>query len=137
MTQSQIQCELMPIAPMAQIFFSDNEYAVMSEESAKQTHSWLKWIMRIFGLWGWSKKFQCDDFALVWLGLHNLRHAKAKNSNSEGVAAGILWYKKEGIIPHAVNIIRTENGWKALEPQTNEIFELTNEEKLSAWFVLL
>lgn len=137
MTAASIQNELVKVAPLAQIFFSDEEYAIMSEESSKGTFKWLKWVLKIFGIWGWSKKFQCDDFALVWLGLHNLRHAKAKASNKEGVAAGILWYKKDGKIPHAINIIRTESGWKALEPQTNEIFELTDEEKLSAWLVLL
>ena len=136
MTDGEIRNELFEITPYAQMFFSDAEYDIMSEKSTKQTFTWLKWIMRIFGLWGWSKKFQCDDFALVWQGLHNLRHAKSRGSNLESVASGILWYKKGGTEPHAINIIRTETGWFGLEPQNNEIFKLTKEEGESAWLVL-
>lgn len=137
MNRQELLSSLIKQFPYAYFGLSDDEYASMTEASYLKTGKYLKWIMRLFGIFNWTKKFQCDDFALVWAGMNNLRHAKGQGSAKEGVLSGIVWYKKDGELPHAVNIIYGENGWRGLEPQTNEIFEFTQEERESVWLVLM
>lgn len=137
MNNTELFNDLVVRFPYSPIYTSDKTYSVMEESSFLATSKYMKWILRIFGIFGWRDKFDCDDFALLWKMLTSLRHAKAKDGASQGVACGIVWYK-DSITgsDHAINYVKTENGWKAFEPQTEEFFDLSEEERASAWFVL-
>lgn len=130
--------ELADLFPSARINFADETYAAMTAKSFLKTSSYIKWILKIFGIFGWRDKFDCDDFAMIWKLFASLRHAKSLGGKSEGIACGIIWYIKDiSGGGHAVNLVRTENGWQAFEPQTEEFFELSKSERESVWFVLL
>lgn len=135
MTSAELRTEIVKLFPYVAANIADNSYAVLTRESFLKTSKYVKWILKIFGIFGWRERFDCDDFAFLWKMLTSLRHAKAKNGQSEGVACGIIWYMK-GDVGHAINFVKTEEGWKAFEPQTEEFFDLTDEEIESVWFVL-
>lgn len=137
MTKSEVMEQMKSFFPYMSGKFADESYAVMTEDSFLKTSPYMTWIMREFGISGWEKKFDCDDFALLWKMLTSLRHAKAQGGTSEGVACGIVWYVKDGgQTSHAVNIVKTERGWQMFEPQTEEFITLSKTERESVWLVL-
>ena len=137
MTRNELTEEIKEFFPYMSGKFADESYAVMTEDSFLNTSTYMKWILRVFGILGWQKKFDCDDFALLWKMLTSLRHAKAKAGTSEGVACGVLWYVIDGTqTSHAVNIVKTERGWQVFDPQTEEFISLTQKERESVWLVL-
>lgn len=136
MTREALQNELFSIFPRHIVpYLSDKSYAILSSKSFLQTSKYVKWLLKIFGILGWRKRFDCDDFAIIWKLFTSLRHARSKNGQSEGVACGIIWYIK-GDVGHAINFVKTEEGWKAFDPQEEVFFDLTEEERSSVWFVL-
>ncbi len=138
MDKIDIYNELKDLFPSARINFADTTYSIMTAKSFLKTSSYVKWILKIFGIFGWREKFDCDDFAMIWKMFVSLRHAKSIAGKSEGVACGIIWYIRDvSGGGHAVNLVRTECGWQAFEPQREEFFELSKKERESVWFVLL
>ena len=137
MTKSELMEQMKSFFPYMSGKFADESYAVMTEDSFLKTSTYMRWIMRVFGILGWEKKFDCDDFALLWKMLTSLRHAKAKEGTSEGVACGVIWYvQDDSQTGHAVNIVKTERGWQMFEPQTEEFITLSKAERESVWLVL-
>lgn len=137
MTSAELRTEIVKLFPYVPANIADNSYAVLTRESFLKTSKYMKWILRVFNILGWSEKFDCDDFALLWKMLTSLRHAKSKGGESEGVACGVIWYTRDSSGGgHAVNFVKTENGWSAFEPQTGEFFELSQRERESVCFVL-
>lgn len=137
MTKNDLSLEMVDLFPFAPAYLSDDTYALMEEASFLKTSPYMKWILRIFNTCGWKEKFDCDDFAMLWKILTSLRHSKSKIGESQGVACGIVWFRQEiSGIGHAINIVKTENGWRMFDPQSEQFIDLSEKERKSAWFVL-
>ena len=137
MTSEELKNEVFKILPFVSANIADSSYAVMTKESFMETSKYMKWLLSVFNVFGWEAKFDCDDFAMTWKMMTSLRHAKASQGRSEGVACGVVWYVSDKTgNGHAINLVKTEDGWEFFEPQTAEFVKLSDEERTSVCFVL-
>jgi len=80
-----------------------------------------------------SSDFDCDDFAVFFVALANLRYFKAKFHDAKPAASLALaeyWYRPDGSATgHAVVLALTERGPVFIEPQTGAEITLTESER--------
>lgn len=100
----------------------DDRYNTTSVQSMQ---SFLKtWLVKYVV---WSKKFDCDNFADIFMG-----YAKLTNPSQ---AVGKIWVIQPGNLRHALNFfVFYENKayqWAYIEPQTAEVMRLTDSSVLN------
>lgn len=82
------------------------------------------WIIKFVR---WSKRFDCDNFADIFMGW-----AKFTNPTQ---AVGKVWVLQESGYRHALNFFVYHEagmfGWAYIEPQTGEIYHLTNKKVIN------
>lgn len=124
---------------ISKIFATDKTYSIPHSEWLRTTfydffHAWLQKKE----LQKWKPNHDCDNFSFLFRTFGQIAHAKSTDPNfSEGVAIGVIFYKKEGRFGHAINVAITEKGVIWIEPQNGKFLDLTQEEIQSIYFVLL
>lgn len=73
-----------------------------------------------------ADSFDCDDYALVSMGMARLMHGKNRTGSS--LALGYFQYIDRVIGHHAINFALTESGVVFLEPQSGLTLDLTDNE---------
>lgn len=133
------------------VHFADADYAIPSLKYLTEDFpSWWKNKLLERGLGTWEPTWDCDDFA--WTLFTDIRwaHYNTKQSNSEGIAVGVIYYmsgarEEDGSGGgHAINtaIVGTGSSRRIvfLEPQRaaqglNPEITLTPYELESVWFL--
>lgn len=89
----------------------------------------------------WDRRFDCNRFAGLWIGLAQARYAVEQWHNKaapQALALAEVWYRPEGAAPgvgHAIVAAVTESGLVFIEPQTGAVVTLTPGELASRYFV--
>ena len=91
----------------------------------------------MWGLKGYTFKFQCNHFATLFAALAKVSHAKSPASEGESPAVGEFWYVKDKEGAHAINlvVVNTAHGLATafIEPQTGQKLILTPHEVASCF----
>lgn len=142
-----VEAELKAEFPNACVQVSDKDYQVMADASVSGwAWRFFTWVLTFFKiprradnahLPKWLRKFQCEDFSVVYIAIVLLIHARAWASSAEGVYVGLIFHKARSGVGHVVLFKRNRKGIVAFEPQTREFYQFTREEKASAWLVVL
>lgn len=108
----------------------------------------LHWLQGLFWEWfraarwshnldRWTRKNDCDNFARAYAQAAQDCHAGSHGSDAEALAVGEYFYQKAGAGGHA--IVAAFVGDPAelvfIEPQSNQLLDLTPAERASAFFV--
>jgi len=89
----------------------------------------------------WDRRFDCNRFAALWIGLAHARYAAEQWHSStapQALALAEVWYRPDGASPgtgHAVVAALTEQGLLYIEPQTGTRVQLSAAERASVYFV--
>lgn len=89
----------------------------------------------------WDRKFDCNRFAALWIGLAHARYAVEQwhsRQAPQALALAEVWYRPDGASPgtgHAIVAAVTESGLLYIEPQTGAIVHLSAAERASVYFV--
>lgn len=142
-----VRAELQAEFPNATLQVSDRNYQIMDGASIRgQAWEMFTWLLTHYrvprrpdrpDLPEWQHKFQCEDFSVVILSIILLMHWRAAASSAEGVYAGLVFHRTRQGEGHVVLVIRRRGGLMAYEPQANEFYHFTQEEKESSWLVVL
>lgn len=135
--------------PGAQVVLQDNSYNVVTEESVVSFASELREDLRANG-YHYSRRWDCDDFALQALALARRKHAEAARQGfvglAEGPLVGLLHFDCSGGAHAALAIYlcglpswgpAIESWeWYVFEPQTGKLRMMTDAERRSTTFFL-
>lgn len=89
----------------------------------------------------WDRRFDCNRFAALWIGLAQARYAVEQWHSKvapQALALGEVWYRPDGAPPgtgHAIVAAVTDAGPLFIEPQTGAIVHLSASERRSIYFV--
>jgi len=89
----------------------------------------------------WDRKFDCNRFAGLWIGLAQVRYAVEQWHSStapQALALAEVWYRPDGApanVGHAIVAAATEVGLLYVEPQTGSLVTLSAAERASIYFV--
>jgi len=79
----------------------------------------------------WKAKWDCDNFAATYYVFAQMCHFKSEREE-QGIAVGMLFYHQANGGGHVINLVITEKGLTAIEPQTGDEVRLTDGEKSGA-----
>jgi hypothetical protein len=143
MTPQELQSVVLKVCPNAKVNMADSSYACPKIDWVTNTFyrkMFYPWI-RENELNKWEKTHDCDNFAYLFFTLAQICHTKSMRTLKEhnvpihpGLSVGVIYYKREvSGGGHAANVIVSGSEVYFVEPQTGHKFELTNNEKGSAW----
>lgn len=123
-------------------WIGDETYARVRTASIPSLHEDFLSAVSRQGISGrWDRKFDCNRFAGLWIGLAQARYAAEQwhsRTAPQALALGEVWYRPEGAPPgvgHAIVSAVTERGLVFIEPQTGALLTLTPAELGSRYFV--
>jgi hypothetical protein len=137
-----------PSVHTSKIFVSDAFYCMYTDDYiTRDGHSkFIKWLYNR-GIFKWKPSFDCDNYAESFRVYLQIIHSKAVSDSlisaeRQSVAIGVVWYYKDGVGGHAINVYVTHdstnsNALRFFEPQTGEIIILTEPELNSISFILI
>lgn len=114
----------------------DRQYALMTEDFLTGEFSKSLWsLQNFFETKQWiAESNDCDDFARAAAFLAQTLHHRTPNKPKDsGIAFGELWYVRDAGDAHAIDIVKTENGYKEYEPQTRSIVKLSATERANTF----
>ncbi len=89
----------------------------------------------------WDRKFDCNRFAALWIGLAQARYAAEQwhsSSAPQALALAEVWYSPDAApagVGHAIVAAVTDTGPLFIEPQNGAIVHLSATERASIYFV--
>jgi hypothetical protein len=90
------------------------------------------------GVVRWDRQFDCNRFSQSFASFLQIKHlveSRKEFGQGEALAVAELYYKKNGVTGHAINLILTKDGFIFFEPQTGKILNLTQAEKDSIFLI--
>lgn len=122
------------------IFILDRTYSRPKSSSLGGWGRWARYMLAGFGITAWKQFFDCDNFSIWFWACAHVMHHKAVATNpilGEGVAIGIIAFRQDSGGGHMINVVVTEKGVEKYEPQTRQVVKLSQQEKDSAWLVVV
>jgi len=139
LSQFEMLSELLALFPglnTGLIDLPDADYQIMPRaEVDKILAPAVKGFLEAYKLAKWAESFDCDNFAETahWCaGKMHHSAVEAGHSEAQAPAIGCLSYLTDNDRGHRLNIIRTEQGWKAWEPQLQEFTPVTAQMRSEA-----
>ena len=100
----------------------------------------------------WIVKWECRDFARAYASMAQECNARTPNTpgGADILSIGEVWFipdaSRYGTLPgqlagtfdgggHAINMLLTEQGWVFIDPQTNVVWQMTEAELRSIYFL--
>jgi len=103
-------------------FAGDAQYNTTTTKSIKRSLSY--WIFKVVK---WTKRRDCDNFSDLFMGICKWIYPTQ--------AIGTIWVKTSKTTAHALNFYvyyaNKKFNWAYIEPQTGEIYKLTNKKVLN------
>jgi len=90
------------------------------------------------GVVRWDRQFDCNRFSQSFASFLQIKHlveSRKEFGEGEALAVAELYYKKDGTVGHAINLILTKDGFIFFEPQTGKMLNLTQTEKESIFLI--
>lgn len=121
---------------------ADDSYAEINEAALPEFYSWFRERLFDLGITRWSPRYDCDDFANLYVDLLQLRFSlSGYNSRNvpaaQALAAARYHYRpKCGQVGHAIVAMATQNGLRFLEPQTGAFVNVAPDEILTRFRVI-
>ncbi len=123
-------------------WIGDDTYARVRAAAIPALHEDFAAAMHRQGLPArWDRRFDCNRFAALWIGLAHARYAVEQWHSStapQALALAEVWYRPGGAmagVGHAVVAAVTDRGLLYIEPQTGAIIQLSAAEQASVYFV--
>lgn len=95
-------------------------------------YPWFRRWLEGMGLGAWDRRWDCDDFALMFVAGMKIAHRKTAGVSSESPAVGVFCYHSPGG-PHAIVVAYTDHGQVFIEPQTGKQLDLTSTQVSSCF----
>jgi hypothetical protein len=87
----------------------------------------------------WKKRWECRDFASAYriMAIECWATSEQVVSEDDGLAVGEIWFRPspENPLGHAINPVFTENGLQYIDPQTNQLWDLTPAQFASRYYL--
>lgn len=122
-------------------FIGDETYARVRAAAIPALHDDFAATVHRQGLPArWDRRFDCNRFAALWIGLAQARYAVEQwhsKAAPQALALAEVWYRPEGATPgtgHAIVAAVTDAGPLFIEPQTGAIVHLSATERASIYF---
>jgi hypothetical protein len=137
-----------PSIHTSKIFVSDAFYCMYTDNyiTGDGYTKFIKWLYNR-GIFKWRPSFDCDNYAESFRVYLQIIHSKEISSSilsaeKQSIAIGVVWYHKDGVGGHAINLYITRdsnnsNTVRFFEPQTGKIVILTEPELQSISFILI
>lgn len=123
-------------------FIGDESYARVRAAAIPSMHEDFAAATHRQGLPArWDRRFDCNRFAALWIGLAQARYAVEQwhsQAAPQALALAEVWYRPDGAAPgtgHAIVAAVSEAGLVFIEPQTGAIVHLSGAERASVYFV--
>lgn len=122
------------------VILKDTAYAEVSSAWLRGYYDDFRKTLFREGVVRWEETFDCDDFASFFVSLASVRYFTTTWSTSreaQSLALGEYWYRPQGLRgqAHAIVTAVTERGQIYIEPQSGQEVRLTDDEKLSRFYV--
>ncbi|MGF1448993.1 MAG: hypothetical protein ACFB20_06210 [Opitutales bacterium] len=126
--RDQILAELRAEGVRTRFNVTDNRYIVPSHDWVKREYQpFFDWYLRYLDTDYHAEGMDCDNYSNFYkqnLVLANLRSGGSRHGDVP-CAVMIVNQRDKGII-HALNLIRTDRGWYAVEPQEGHVWSLSS-----------
>lgn len=123
-------------------FIGDESYARVRASAIPSMHEDFAATTHRQGLPArWDRRFDCNRFAALWIGLAQARYAVEQwhsKTAPQALALAEVWYRPDGATPgtgHAIVAAVTDAGPLFIEPQTGALVVLSAAEQHSIYFV--
>ena len=118
-------------------YFGDSAYAVVSYASIPEVYAAFRKEIFDKGVVKWDERFDCNHFAGYFVSLAQVRYYLdnwGSGTKAQTLAMGVVWYRPAGGKGgHAVVEAVTDKGVVDIEPQTGQIFTMTETERQSVY----
>lgn len=119
---------------------ADTAYAVVRHDSLPDIYASFRKEIFDKGVTKWDERFDCNHFASYYVALAQTRYYLdnwGSGSSAQTLAMGVLFYRKGGNGGgHAIVEAKTDKGVVDIEPQTGQVFVLTEAERQSVFLRL-
>ena len=119
------------------IFVGDSNYSLPKAKWVKRNfRRYYIRKLRSEDIYNYDRENDCDNFGTAYRFYMQALHAKQKQKRGESLAVAEIWYMKESIGGHSINMVIVEDYLPIfIEPQDGTEIILTNKEKKSCMFV--